>query len=404
MDKTLLLDNCRIEGTDLKEFKKIVTEIDALTEIKTINLGNFSVLSYCGESQKTIPDEHNIPVQHDIYNFVLNSKETDYETFKIKKNAVFKKNMDEILGSALMEEVKQNKTCFMDANNKIYLISQFAISSLLQKINVGNRKMLKHSPQRDLFLAYAMQDAGCYNFVIREIGKGRKKIFGVFSEKYVYISQTEILKILDYIKTIRPDMICHSWMVRGNLTEVYVKFPEDAFGDFVPGIRIATSDTGSYSFTIENTLTIGKSVSIIPNNYEIRHIGDVDCFKEAKMITNKLLIEASDYSDYIDALKSKPLNKNGNTLEINQNAFIELWEDICIDTNMKKLIGQKRLTEYRENIKANYNWNKDYTYEDVFKEYLNIPKFIGQESVNVISLAQISRACGSALFLKRLVA
>ncbi len=307
LSENFLNDDFKMTGNSLDEFNEVLTEVVKHTKAEKICTADLTVLSYSKERSNEDIDKltfYRLPSGNPWKGFEGSDLAIGYvNRGKIMANGNF---------SSLINEMCTNTKTMLLNGKKPYFVSRFAFDSLGRRAKFAGQRLLENDLARNINLAQGLgvsstKDNG--TMIYREIN-GISKIFSIFTEKYSYVPQTVLVDVLNVLKTSpMGKMVCNDWEINHEITMIHVEFPEKADelqkmynlpDRYIPGLYLATSDTGNSSLTACTTWRIGRSIShglgISEDNSEgvmgkRKHIGDIDanqfCEKADKEIFSK---------------------------------------------------------------------------------------------------------------------
>lgn len=266
LTEVFLNDDFKMVGNKLSEFKDALTEVANCTESEKICTSELTVLSY-----------NNTASTEDKLVFISLPAGAPWKgtegsglasgvlyTNKILANGNFR---------SLVNEMKNGIKTMLTCNRKTFFVSMIALDSLGRRSKFGGGRLLTHDLARNINLAQGLESPSSKKnatLIYREF-QNVKKVFSVFSEKYAYIPQTVLIEILNILE-IGPmgKMVCRDWEINHEISSIHIEFPEkaDEFQQiynlpdkYIPGLYLATSDTGHCSLTARTTWRIGGSIS-----------------------------------------------------------------------------------------------------------------------------------------------
>lgn len=257
----------------------------------------------------------------------------------------------------------ENSTLF-GWNKKVYDLASNAIPALGVRLDLTGEGLLHASWSRDHFLQELI-DANKNSLTM--ITRFDNKVFGVFSEKYTYIPQTELLKIVDEAILDIGNSTINFWADHWK-TVIHLRFKEkaeelsDAYGlpdTIIPGIIISTSDTSDSSISISETwetkegMLIGKKVSR-------KHMGNANI---ADVIENMKKTIFAGYK-YVPEKMAELLTIDIKSID-SEHIFKKLKAD--------KILGSKRMKELCGQIDLEINGVPHLTAYGVVIRMMSVP-------------------------------
>ena len=192
-----------------------------------------------------------------------------------------------------VEELKRTRLMFQAAG-KTYIVSQFALPTLGQRLELKGRAMLEPCLERDIYIAKRMQSRKNVQFIVKS-ANGLGKIFMAASESYKPLPLTAIERIYHIFGTENGigKMRCEGWEIDHSVSRIrfsfldYKKTQDMAFlyglseeETAIPGLEIISSDIGDYAFTIRGFWKLKRGYLYV-DEVSRKHSGDID---EAKVV------------------------------------------------------------------------------------------------------------------------
>lgn len=286
-------------GTSLKDFKETVKEMLDITKVEKFPLTEkytfLSVLSLKGDAvMVAVLNNEFINLFDSGAFFTLNvSEETEDKKWafirKIKKSYFDNKFID--------ETIQVNDLLILNnITNRVTLISDEAYRTMLVRFHLNCDGMITRTLARNVMIAeklYLYKDMTS-TIVTRENSLGYEKVMSVLSDKYAHIPQTILCEVVEELENAEK-VRCTGYYINNRISYCNLAFSEkedevrDVYGikDSVPGIHLATSDTGDCSITAKAFFRFGAS-TVYVGAVTRRHEGNVDKDMLLKDIKNNL--------------------------------------------------------------------------------------------------------------------
>ena len=219
-------------------------------------------------------------------------------------------------------------------NDKLHDVSQRVIFSLAARVELTGRSLTIPSWKRDEYIVELCKKSKDEVAVIERAGK----VFGVFSDKYAYIPQENLLGILTEACGLFGEINISFYMDQ-DMTCIYTEFSEKAdriacsyelSEDTIPGLYITTSDTADSAVRIQEYWKIG-SARVLGKKVSRKHIGSADVDDLIEDMKHKIF---SNY-EYVPQRLSEL-----SEIEIDDKAID--FEYILKKYKIEELLGKKR--------------------------------------------------------------
>ncbi len=193
----------------------------------------------------------------------------------------------------VVQEMKRTRLMFQ-IDGKVYIISQLALATLGQRIELKGKAIQEPALERDIFIARRMQSDKNVQFIIKA-ANGLGKVFMAASGTYKPLSMTAIERIYHIFKEESGigEMKCEGWEIDHSVSRIrfvfcnYEKTQDMAYlyglseeEAAVPGVEIISSDIGDYAFTIRGFWKLKRGY-LYADEVSKKHSGDID---EAKIV------------------------------------------------------------------------------------------------------------------------
>ena len=194
---------------------------------------------------------------------------------------------------AVFKELKHTRLLFQTPE-KAFIISQFALATLGQRLELKGRAIQEPCLERDIFIAKRMNSDKNIQFIAKKMN-GLSKVFMAASDNYKPLPMTTIERIYHVFSSESGigKMRCEGWEIDHSISRIrfsfldYEKTKDMAFlyglseeEAPIPGVEIISSDIGDYAFTIRGFWKL-KYGYLYADEVSRKHSGDID---EAKII------------------------------------------------------------------------------------------------------------------------
>lgn len=185
-------------------------------------------------------------------------------------------------------ELKRTRLLFQAAG-KTYIISQFALATLGQRIELKGKAIQEPCLERDIFIAKRLESKKNVQFVVKA-ANGLGKVFMAASDSYKPLSMTVIERIYHAfgMENGIGKMRCEGWEIDHSMSRIrfsfldYEKTNEMAFlyeldesEAPIPGVEIISSDIGDYAFTIRGFWKMKRGY-LYADEVSRKHTGEID--------------------------------------------------------------------------------------------------------------------------------
>ena len=261
-NRKMLLDNWKVAGTKQEDLFKYLKNLENATKIipcRTDAIQIFTLDHVDLEKKEFVGYRHGAE---------YGTIEDDIPFVRMKKY--------EGMTSDLSEEVKNKSKMFILIGNDIFYVTKKALPTLAQRAGSSTGKFASMDSLRIRFhrdagyVSFMQACPSSCNILIRKYDNA-KKIFAVFSDGYMIISQKELLEaIMQQFGVMGRTSIYYS--IDNFNTCINLEFPEfqrfdipnELKQDIVPGILVQMSDTGESSFSIIGTLRAKTGITYVP--------------------------------------------------------------------------------------------------------------------------------------------
>ena len=204
---------------------------------------------------------------------VLNKK---WNFVRTLKTDYFTKNFAE-------EKIKVDDLIILDSKNRVQLIADEAYRTMLVRFNLNCDGMLTKTLCRNVMIAERMYCNDISSTVVTRCNeRGYEKVMAVLSDKYTNIPQTILADVITELESTEK-LRCMGYYVDNRISQISLGFSDkeqevrDVYkiDDAVPGIYLATSDTGDCSITAKAYFQFRNSKVYI-GEVTRRHEGNID--------------------------------------------------------------------------------------------------------------------------------
>lgn len=360
-DKSYMLDDFCKTGKSIEEFEKEVMIIDKNTTIDEIDVSESKIFSYFATKESKF-----LFKILDMSNLWTITNEGIYAlTHNISIDAI---KMIKECGKELVNELC-NKTLtiiYFDENTEsgkaMYMLGDTVYKSLSTRSILGGSFLRIPSLERNIALAKSFEYSYDPMFVLsRNIGK-YKKIFAIFSSKYLRLSP---LVFVEEAKKIGK-FDCKNWIITQKKSIFHIEYPEKIkelqskykMMDFIPGLLFTVSDTAHAATSVkvvwrrtncENSKEyfITDEIKIKENEKKSKGIESIISYAFEKMEKR--------YSDF----ENKKIGKFST-----KQAYNEFCQKTTGDLNIVEIAGKKIQVKLLEYMKNNLDKKKIYMQND----------------------------------------
>lgn len=188
----------------------------------------------------------------------------------------------------VVQELKNTRLMFQ-VGRKAYIVSQLALATLGQRIELKGKAIQEPSLERDIFIAKRLDTSKNVQFVVKS-GNGLGKVFMAASENYRMLPMTVIERIYQRFGEENQigKMKCEGWEIDHSISRIrfsfldYERTQDMAFlyglseeETPIPGIEIISSDIGDYAFTVRGFWKV-KHGYLYTDEVSRKHSGSID--------------------------------------------------------------------------------------------------------------------------------
>lgn len=324
--KDLLLDDFSVYGDDASLFAKTQKRISDNTCTFTTPMKCVSVLSVLPEEDQ--PQDGRLAVYLlgaggisstflDINQCMGNNADLPSEKEPEMLQAAIRRLMartipeksfhsksDTTDNQGVVQDLKRTRLMFQ-VDRKAYIVSQLALATLGQRIELKGKALQEPSLERDIFIAKRLDTNKNVQFVVKS-GNGLGKVFMAASENYRMLPMTVIERIYQRFGAENQigKMKCEGWEIDHSISRIrfsfmdYEKTRDMAFlyglseeEAPVPGIEIISSDIGDYAFTVRGFWKVKRGY-LYTDEVSRKHSGSID---EEKIVSE---VERTIFAQY----------------------------------------------------------------------------------------------------------
>lgn len=188
----------------------------------------------------------------------------------------------------VVQELKSTRL-MIQVDRKTYIVSQLALATLGQRIELKGRAIQEPSLERDIFIARRMQSGKNIQFIIKA-ANGLGKVFMAASEGYKLLPMTAIEHIYHIFGSENGigRMKCEGWEIDHSISRIRFSFLDyEKTQDMaclyglsdeeapVPGVEIISSDIGDYAFTVRGFWKLRRGY-LYTDEVSRKHSGGID--------------------------------------------------------------------------------------------------------------------------------
>lgn len=326
------------------------------------------------------------------------------------------------------KDIENGEKLVVKIGNDKFTISELAMNTLFQRAGLSGKSLVTPDLQRNIFLAHSFlandrlsgQKPQKINVIYREEdgenGRKYKKIFAFLGRYYAYIPQTFLITLAEEL--MKDGALgtgeVYSWGVDQQRSYILIEFPQaaediqDAYklpDKMIPGLYLATSDTGENSIVCRGTLRHEKSsLYIVTEEVKRKHLGDVnaeeitDKAKETIFANVRILPEVlsrligQSVKDYSKTDLSTPAGQEENRAAV--SALIKrVWKKTA------DVFSKKTSTALLEAMTDEIDPSRRYSYYDVAVAFMDLPERVEGISRKSSAFVEFQRRCAKAPFL-----
>lgn len=388
-------------GTDKKEFFEETKKMSKITHLLEVEHKNIVFLAYCSAPEMQREEGYA------FYYMDENSINSFLDGNKLKVVYIKKGKDDELL----KECIATSQLIALIGEEK-YIVSEYALPTLSIRASVGGDKTInRHNFIRNLHIADAFFSKSNSTRIIYRKDGDIKKIFAFLGSVYTLERQEILNDIINFVEDegILGEMKVHTWSVDHRFTDIYLEFPQcaedfkDIYGfekDIIPGLYLATSDTGSCSMIVKGTYRIKNSVIVFQERAkkhtssltmeDVIKMVDEDVFTNVRKLPEtlvRLMVPVLDYSK-VDVSTEAGQTKNGERVS---EVLMKAMEKTV------SCIGKKRIKEIHEQLMAEISLDMKFSFYDLAMFVMTLPERI--KGLDRETLSQLQEGCGKAPYV-----
>lgn len=331
-----LHDSFELRGTKCNEFFDALESMDKITSYDTFSSEDIELLSV--DKEKTTDTE--LYVTHHVGGATPKNRLLNIEKLREKGAS------DELIAEAI-----NGNRLFMRINNKLYFTSDALFDTLSSRLDLKGGRLRTPSKGRDAYVIETMKEVPFRTRIMFRKDAKIKKVFSAFSNRYAAIPQRILKTVISNISDNGLDRyVCKEWLVTHSISEIYLEFPEKAkdfstlYGlpnEVVPGLYLATSDTGNCSITARETWTV-NGVRCFKNSFKREHKGKVDSLQILEEIDKNIF---SNYTLVPEKLCELQMIEIKDVKETYKSIFEQIGVVAAVKKDIKKKLYEELCAE-----------------------------------------------------------
>lgn len=403
MDEKRLMDGFGMSGTDPVALAESIEQIDEMTKTFFAMGRDIMFLSLCD-----LPEYEK---EGFATCYILTKEYLD--EFKAGKALHISRIPVEKIGEDLLAQCRKTTGLVCLFENQAYTVSEYAISLLLQRGDLGGYYPTK---TKGIIRDMAIADSVFHNnekmtVVYRQV-ESLRKIFAFMGGRYALVKQSILLDIIGAFEkdSVMGKPVMSRFSMDQAFTDVDVTFPEAAEEysamtgkTVIPGAALCTSDIGMSSVTIRGTYLVG-SHRIITDEVHIKHTkstseekilkeADEKIFRDFRKLPETLVrLMGIAIAPEADLSTKKGAKENREALE---EAYTVLIKKLYPASNSG--IGNKVRSKIIEAVKAEINPEVRYTAFDIADNLMGLSERV--DGVGRDCLLKMQRAGANAPYL-----
>lgn len=394
-----LNDNWAVKGTDFNDFCSELSDLKDRTSFVPFNLCELSVVTPSDVEITTKKGNAAFPMK------IHHGEEVAKSTCIGKDNITAK----QVSYEEFMHSVENGNLMFLKGTQLIFS-SESLYKTLAQRIGFNGSALTNGTCryQRDALVGALLYEKATHAKACVRTVNGSKKVFSMATSSYQEIPSTIVLDIVDEIKKMPEgsSVQCKSWEISQNIIILNLEFPEiakemnEAYGlpdEWVPGVRIVTSDTADSSLLIYSTWRNNSkknSSVIIQNKVERQHRG-----KDKTETVISEIIEDAKISIFAEFFRYPETMAALLMTDIDHGDEIELIRSVAKQISLKKAIKNKELyAEIMKDMESKIDPTISYTAYDICSLFLDLPSHF--KDMPERRLRDLANVCGKAPFAK----
>lgn len=408
----MLSDGYQIVGTDLEEFRKANEAIAEITKDKVVQGRAITFLSVAdlpapeGDTAYYYLDDEN------VQNFL--------EGKKLKAGYIEDKKIPE----KLLQEMKDTDRLLMVIGGEMFLLSSLAIPTLSIRASVnGEVTLSRNNLIRDLHFADALYTKNeNIRFVYREadtdeagnlLEKPVRKVIAAMGSAYRMVPQTILTTVTDsVIKEGKLGAVnVSSWGITQQYTHIFLTFPDEAADmqavlklpqPYLPGVYLATSDTGDSSLTVRGVL-INGSRYVITDEVKLKHSGNITEEKVLSAVDEKIFTNFRKLPETLAELISVPVMDYSKADLSKKRDAVRNFKAVCeinkalMDKAFGKVVGKQTRLRLLDLMAEEVDGTRPYSMYDIVISFMDLADRL--TGISSYTADEIRKASGSAAFV-----
>lgn len=326
----MLSDDFLVYGDDASLFAKTQKYITDNTHAEEVLLDNIQILSVLPENEQTDPDFIRVyslspgGISEDFHQISrlweasndakatgeerkknlqkLLSKLSILRTLKISRKSFIPKEDGKQVESRVLPELMNSRLLFRNmVDGKAYIVSDFALPTLCQRIEAAGAAMLSPSLERDMFFSRKFRKGGICQLMIKQ-QHGIGKVFMAASERYCFIPMhiiTDLYRLFEGEDGIGT-MKCEGWEINHSYSRIRFAFEEQEKIEEVamiyglddeqlptPCIEIISSDIGDSAFRVRGYWKV-RSGRLYTEEVAKKHSGNIEAEEFIKEVRRNI--------------------------------------------------------------------------------------------------------------------
>lgn len=393
VDSKLLLDNWSESGVGIDSLKETM---EAIT-----NITSFDVVKCHG----SLPEEG-------IYH--LTAVEEDEDGVGIVRALKDGRSPARLKSKSteLAREAVRTSGQALYLGGKCYFVSEKAFFTLSQRVGFDEAIYVK-CPERERFMASIMEKKpAIWQLMVKEIGNFRK-VFAVFTDRYKPIPQTFVTDLAETLSAPSTAMgkgEVDAWYTCHDYTEAHIIYRDkakecaDTYGikDFIPAVRITTSDMGKASLTVQAVWRHGNSYAVC-EELKFAHKGSTTTSDIAEKVGNVLFPRFSKLPEALANLMGIQISPEEVVVsslyeEENEKAVGDFIDYLVDEINLIKAIGKGNTKRIKELMLDEMDMRETFTAYDIVTSFMDMPDRL--KGLKPSLMKPFEKACGLAPFVE----
>ena len=358
-----LTDGFRASGTNMQKFEELLKQIDDCTSALPVDMTSISFASL----QETEDQNH-------LIFKMIDAPQTIAGRLPALRKMSIEKLEQRNVSQEIIEETRKGSRLFMVLDNAGYWTSGNLSLGIAARADLQGDGA--YSPCDELYsllmrryVAKSVIKPTRGTLIIRE-AEGISKAFACFSGRYRHVPQSILCDFIKGFGTELGNAECAGWEVTQFLTDITIEFPSVADDisktyelkdEFVPGVRLTTSDTGASSIRAVGTLRHGKS-RIYVDEFTRKHSGEIDLGKLHEDVDKTIFQNYTKLPARLCDLMSIDINDPADCME---RVLEQMGLEDCIGKRIAEKLVEELLLEINPAIK--------YTAYDIAVSIMDLP-------------------------------